>query len=174
MFSLVLAYDRHPGLTDLHASYTFILNRVGEAVGGEAAGVRLEGICDLALGDRKFSGNAQQRKRDHLLHHGTLLFAFDADMVRALPEAAAAAAGVSCRTAAQRFSLQPALYRGQAEATPCALPGTPTKRRPIGRTTWSLSCVPTSTTVRSGLGAVEGFIDLQVVSIRFLAPVGAA
>src|SRR5262249_36514773 len=35
------------------------------------------GISDLALGGRKFSGNAQQRKRGHLLHHGTLLYAFD-------------------------------------------------------------------------------------------------
>ena len=45
------------------------------------AGFRVHGICDLAQGDRKFSGNAQQRKRDHLLHHGTLLFDFDATLV---------------------------------------------------------------------------------------------
>ncbi len=77
LYSLVLAYDRDPALTDLHGSYAYILSRVGEAVGGAAAGVRLAGVCDLALGDRKFSGNAQQRKRHHLLHHGTLLFAFD-------------------------------------------------------------------------------------------------
>ena len=36
----------------------------------------LQGTSDLALNDRKFSGNAQQRKRTHLLHHGTLLYAF--------------------------------------------------------------------------------------------------
>src|SRR5207253_713573 len=35
------------------------------------------GISDLAAGERKFSGNAQQRKRRFLLHHGTLLYAFD-------------------------------------------------------------------------------------------------
>src|SRR5262249_47797717 len=29
----------------------------------------------------KFSGNAQQRKRDHLLHHGTLLYDFDLSRV---------------------------------------------------------------------------------------------
>jgi lipoate---protein ligase len=81
MFSLVLGYDRDPALRDLHASYAFILERVGEAVGGPAAGVRREGISDLALNGRKFSGNAQQRKRDHLLHHGTLLYAFDPDAV---------------------------------------------------------------------------------------------
>jgi lipoate---protein ligase len=77
MYSLVLAYDRDSTLADLHGSYTYILSRVGEAVGGEEAGVCLAGVCDLVLDDRKFSGNAQQRKRNHLLHHGTLLFAFD-------------------------------------------------------------------------------------------------
>jgi lipoate-protein ligase A len=35
----------------------------------------------LTLGERKFSGNAQQRKRTHLLHHGTLLHAFDFEPV---------------------------------------------------------------------------------------------
>jgi len=81
LFSLVLRYDRDETLRDLHASYARILGRVGDAVGGAAAGVRLEGVCDLALNGRKFSGNAQQRKRDHLLHHGTLLYAFDLDAV---------------------------------------------------------------------------------------------
>ena len=37
----------------------------------------LQGTSDLTLNDRKFSGNAQQRKRTHLLHHGTLLYAFE-------------------------------------------------------------------------------------------------
>jgi lipoate-protein ligase A len=81
LFSLVLPYDRDPALADLHASYAYILERIGAAVGGAAAGVRREGICDLTLHGRKFSGNAQQRKRRHLLHHGTLLYAFDLDAV---------------------------------------------------------------------------------------------
>jgi lipoate-protein ligase A len=41
------------------------------------AGAEQAGISDLALGGRKFSGNAQQRKRTHLLHHGTILYDFD-------------------------------------------------------------------------------------------------
>src|SRR5205807_2005373 len=35
------------------------------------------GTSDLAIAGLKISGNAQQRKRTHLLHHGTLLYAFD-------------------------------------------------------------------------------------------------
>jgi lipoate---protein ligase len=75
LFSLVLRFDRDPALGDLHASYRFIRGRIQDAL---ASPVALQGSSDLTLGDRKFSGNAQQRKRTHLLHHGTLLYAFDA------------------------------------------------------------------------------------------------
>ena len=40
-------------------------------------GIERAGISDLAIGGRKFSGSAQQRKRRFLLHHGTLLYGFD-------------------------------------------------------------------------------------------------
>jgi lipoate-protein ligase A len=72
LYSLVLDQEREPALTEIRPSYHFILGRIAEALGGEAAG-----ISDLALGGRKISGNAQQRKRRYLLHHGTLLYTFD-------------------------------------------------------------------------------------------------
>jgi lipoate-protein ligase A len=72
-----LSYERSTALTEIRASYHYILERVGRALGGAAAGIEQEGISDLAIAGRKFSGNAQQRKRHHLLHHGTLLYAFD-------------------------------------------------------------------------------------------------
>jgi lipoate-protein ligase A len=74
LYTLVLDQEREPALSQIQPSYRFILGRVAAALGPEAA---QEGISDLALGGRKFSGNAQQRKRRHLLHHGTLLYAFD-------------------------------------------------------------------------------------------------
>ena len=74
LYTLVLNYGRSGALEEIRPSYCFILGRVAAALGPEAA---QEGISDLALGGRKFSGNAQQRKRRHLLHHGTLLYAFD-------------------------------------------------------------------------------------------------
>jgi lipoate-protein ligase A len=76
-FSLILAYSHYPELSDLHRSYSYIGGRVADALGGAAAGIRLDGSSDLVLGDRKFSGNAQHRKKHHLLHHGTLLHAFE-------------------------------------------------------------------------------------------------
>jgi lipoate-protein ligase A len=77
LFSLILRFDRDPALTDLHASYRFILGRMAARLESYATGIGFQGLSDLTLGERKFSGNSQQRKRTHLLHHGTLLYAFD-------------------------------------------------------------------------------------------------
>jgi len=79
LFSLVLSYERAVELLDIHESYRYILDRVVACLALE--GVHREGISDMVLGDRKFSGNAQQRKRSHLLHHGTLLYEFDLTQV---------------------------------------------------------------------------------------------
>ncbi len=76
-YSLVLAYERAPALGEVRFSYGYILDRVREALRGVLPGAGREGTSDLAAEGRKFSGNAQQRKRHHLLHHGTLLYHFD-------------------------------------------------------------------------------------------------
>jgi lipoate-protein ligase A len=75
--SLVLRYDRAPELREIRPSYRWILGRVGGALSPLLPGVTMAGSSDLAAGGRKLSGNSQQRKRDHLLHHGTLLYDFD-------------------------------------------------------------------------------------------------
>jgi lipoate-protein ligase A len=86
LYSLVLPMAAHPALGDLNASYRHIMGRLAAALAVEVDGVAWNGISDLVCGDRKsgdrkFSGNAQQRKRGHLLHHGTLLYAFDLPMI---------------------------------------------------------------------------------------------
>jgi lipoate---protein ligase len=75
LFSLVLAYDRAAELRDVNASYRWILGRLSEAL-RPLAPVQPAGISDLAVDGLKVSGNAQQRKARHLLHHGSLLYAF--------------------------------------------------------------------------------------------------
>jgi lipoate-protein ligase A len=85
LYSLVLSQRSAPELAEIRSSYCFILGRIAAALG--LPGVRPLGTSDLALsrraecGDdpeaRKFSGNAQQRKRSFLLHHGSLLYDFD-------------------------------------------------------------------------------------------------
>lgn len=39
------------------------------------------GVCDLAIGEKKISGSAQRAAEGRVLHHGTLLFETDLDML---------------------------------------------------------------------------------------------
>jgi lipoate-protein ligase A len=80
-YTLVLRYDRHPALSDLYASYRHILGSLADALRPFASGIEPAGISDLAAAGRKIGGSAQQRKRHCLLHHGTLLHAFDVGML---------------------------------------------------------------------------------------------
>src|SRR5262249_55059611 len=77
LFSLVLAFERHPVLADLHGSYRLILHTIAAALAPHVPGIEPAGISDLAVAGKKCSGNAQQRKRTHLLLQGTLLCSFD-------------------------------------------------------------------------------------------------
>lgn len=43
--------------------------------------IEVEGFSDLAIGGRKFSGNAQRRGRKFLLFHGTILYDFDLNLI---------------------------------------------------------------------------------------------
>jgi lipoate-protein ligase A len=76
-FSLVLAYDRAEGLSEIRASNNYVLGRIRNALSGIVPGAVLAGTSDLAVDGRKFAGNAQQRKRQYFLHHGTLLCGLD-------------------------------------------------------------------------------------------------
>jgi lipoate---protein ligase len=76
-YTLVLPYERSAHLSQVRSSFCYILEHIKRALADFAPGIELAGTSDLAMGGRKFSGNAQQRKRTHLLHHGTLLYDFD-------------------------------------------------------------------------------------------------
>ena len=80
-FSIVLGYESEPGLADIRASNRYVLGRVLNALRPVAPAAAIEGTSDLAVHGVKFSGNAQQRKRRHLLHHGTLLWGLDLGLV---------------------------------------------------------------------------------------------
>lgn len=79
-YTLILSYDRAPELSVIRSSYEYILARILSAT-GDASELRVEGVSDLTWEGRKFSGNSQQRKRSYLLHHGTLLYAFDLSLL---------------------------------------------------------------------------------------------
>lgn len=80
-YSLVLSLDRDPGLRGIRSSYQFILETICRVLAAQVPSLAHQGISDLALGDRKCSGNSQQRKSGFLLHHGVILYAFACERV---------------------------------------------------------------------------------------------
>lgn len=73
-YSLITAQE---GPTDYEKSLAPIvaaLNRTGVPASRR-------GVCDLAVGEKKISGSAQRSADGRLLHHGTLLFETDLDML---------------------------------------------------------------------------------------------
>jgi lipoate-protein ligase A len=74
-YSMVFSLDARPGWRNVGRSVKEILSRIAEALGA--------GICgssDLTWRGRKVSGNSQRRTLDRILHHGTLLYHFDAEL----------------------------------------------------------------------------------------------
>jgi lipoate-protein ligase A len=84
-YTLVLRIAGHTAAASITRTNLWILNRHAAALTTVLGlPVRRRGDTDLAVGDRKFSGNAQRRGRQAILFHGTLLLAFDLALVPAL------------------------------------------------------------------------------------------
>ncbi len=86
-YALILKI-RNPGpLTTIARANRFILERhrqILEPLLNKP--VQLQGDTDLTLGNRKFSGNSQRRKKSHLLFHGSFLLRVDFPLMeRILP-----------------------------------------------------------------------------------------
>lgn len=79
-YSLVLSLETRPELRLIDRSYAVILETIASALGGTQS-VDFQGISDLSVGNLKISGNAQKRKKRTLLHHGTLLYGFEATLI---------------------------------------------------------------------------------------------
>lgn len=76
MYGVVLSLERRPHLRSIEEAHRFVLGKLVEAIRPLAPAVEHRGTSDLALGERKFSGNSLRVKREHLLYHGTLLYDF--------------------------------------------------------------------------------------------------
>ena len=74
-YALAVSLISHPALADVGVSFDTILRRIATAL--DLPGLAMAGDTDLALNGRKVSGNAQRRGCRALIHHGTLLYAFD-------------------------------------------------------------------------------------------------
>jgi len=75
-YAIGLSIVSRPQLADVAASFRTVLECL--IVELQVAGLMAAGLADLALDGRKVSGNAQRRGRCGLLHHGTVLYDFDA------------------------------------------------------------------------------------------------
>jgi lipoate-protein ligase A len=81
-YSLILNIERDPQLQSVTGSNSYIMERQRDVVASLLdAPVEISGHTDLTWQSRKFSGNAQRRKRKYLLFHGTLLLDFDLSLI---------------------------------------------------------------------------------------------
>lgn len=90
-YVLVLPKRMASELDDVVGSYRWISERVLAALAKLGVDAVFEPISDLALrfNRKKFSGNAQRRSRQYILHHGTILYDFDLSLISrylAMPE----------------------------------------------------------------------------------------
>lgn len=81
-YAVTLRVERDPALGAVTTTNSWIMERLCRAIQGQSANeIAVHGHTDLAFRDgvnwRKFSGNAQRRRRSALLFHGTMLHAFD-------------------------------------------------------------------------------------------------
>lgn len=81
MYSVVLSLQQRPELRSISAAHRFVMTKILSATQEIEARVELQGICDLCINGRKFSGNALRYKRDWLLYHGTILYDFPVEML---------------------------------------------------------------------------------------------
>jgi lipoate-protein ligase A len=81
-YSVILNIAESGPLATIAGTNQFVLTRqkttMESLLGRE---VKIEGQTDLALGDLKFSGNAQRRKRRFLIFHGTILLTFEIPLI---------------------------------------------------------------------------------------------
>jgi lipoate-protein ligase A len=81
-YALVLRIDETGPTRGIGETNRLVMDRHAramETITGRPVAVR--GHTDLAFGGRKFSGNAQRRRRRFLLFHGTILLRLDLDLV---------------------------------------------------------------------------------------------
>ncbi len=75
MYGVVLRYDRRPQLRALEAAHRLVLETMLAAI-APSRPARARGTSDLAIGDRKISGNSMRARRHAFLYHGTMLYDF--------------------------------------------------------------------------------------------------
>jgi len=81
MYAVVLSYKNRPALRAIDRAHRFVLDTMAAALQPWIPAVRCRGTSDLAVDDRKVSGNSVRCRREHLLYHGTLLYDFPLELI---------------------------------------------------------------------------------------------
>ncbi len=81
MYALVLSLRLRPQLRSIDRAHAQVLGTIAAALQPSVPGLVQRGTCDLAIGEKKVSGNSVRVKREHLLYHGTLLYDFPLEMI---------------------------------------------------------------------------------------------
>ena len=86
-YSLILRIEENSPTRNITSANQFIMEKNRAAIEKElrnqnsGARIAVRGHTDLCLGDLKFSGNSQRRRKNFLLFHGTLLLGCDLKLV---------------------------------------------------------------------------------------------
>jgi lipoate-protein ligase A len=87
-YALVLEITEGGPTRNISAANEYIMERnraaIRSAIGNRQSVISVCGHTDLAMGEHKFSGNSQRRRKNFLLFHGTLLLNFDLKLVSEL------------------------------------------------------------------------------------------
>jgi lipoate-protein ligase A len=80
-YSLILSHNKNSSLRNIKQSYEVILNNICNSLRRLHIDTEFVPISDMVLYGKKFSGNAQVRRRRYILHHGTILYDFPIDIM---------------------------------------------------------------------------------------------
>ncbi|NOS71307.1 MAG: lipoate--protein ligase family protein [Verrucomicrobia bacterium] len=88
-YALILRINETGPTRSISSANQFIMERNLAAIASlnpqpPTLDLSIRGHTDLALGDLKFSGNAQRRRKQFLLFHGTFLHSFDLSLINQL------------------------------------------------------------------------------------------
>ncbi len=83
MYNVVVKWPTAQTIPNVDVAHQYVMNRVLAAVQQQKPAAILQGICDLTLNGRKFSGNSLRVTREFVLYHGTILQRVDHDLIEA-------------------------------------------------------------------------------------------
>lgn len=81
MYAVLLSYEQRPEIRLLDRAHQVVMEQQRRAVQNLGIECSIQGICDLTIGERKFSGNSLRCCRRFLIYHGTILYDFPLELL---------------------------------------------------------------------------------------------